>query len=132
MPEFYRQVARPLLFIVPAEMAQKLAKYTLRAEPLWKAIAAASKSGDPRLRTQWCGIELPNPVGLAAGLDKDCQHLPSLAAWGFGYMVAGTVTIDARPGNDKPRLFADQTEESLTNAFGFPSRGLQAAAQGAR
>ena len=74
-------------------------------------------------------MELRNPVGLAAGLDKECQLLPRLAAWGFGYMVAGTVTLDPRPGNPKPRLFRGPAEGSLTNALGCPGRGLVAAAE---
>lgn len=127
MPEYYRRMVRPLLFGLPAETAQKVAERALRLTPAWRA--AASGPDDPRLRSRWCGIEIRNPVGLAAGFDKDCRLLPSLAAWGFGYMVAGTVTLDPRPGNPKPRLFRDPAQESLTNALGFPGRGLAAAAR---
>ena len=129
MPEFYRRIVRPLLFSLPAETTQKLAERALRVEPAWTALSGASRPDDPRLRKQWCGIELGNPVGLAAGFDKDCRLLPSLASWGFGYMVAGTVTLDPRPGNPKPRLFRDPAAESLTNALGFPGRGVAAAAR---
>ena len=129
MPELYRRLARPLLFRLPAETAQKVAERALRVEPAWKALPGASRPDDSRLRSQWCGIDVRNPVGLAAGFDKDCRLLPSLAAWGFGYMVAGTVTLDARPGNAKPRLFRDLDDESLTNALGFPGRGLAEAAR---
>ena len=128
MTEFYRRVARPLLFGLPAETTQKLAEHALRIEPAWTALPGASRRDDPRLRKQWCGIELGNPVGLAAGFDKDCRLLPSLATWGFGYMIAGTVTLGPRPGNPKPRLFRQVGDESLTNALGFPGRGLEAAA----
>ena len=129
MPEFYRRMARPLLFSLPAEAVQKFAERTLLVTPVWKALSGASSPDDGRLRTRWCGIEVRNPVGLAAGFDKDCRILTSLAAWGFGYMVAGTVTLEPRQGNAKPRLFRDPDQESLTNALGFPGRGLQAAAQ---
>ncbi len=129
MPEFYRRIARPLLFSLPAEAAQKVAERSLRVTPVWEALPGASRPDDPRLRTQWCGIELTNSVGLSAGFDKECRLLPSLATWGFGYVVAGTVTLDPRPGNAKPRLFRDVGDESLTNALGFPGRGLEAAAR---
>ena len=129
MPELYRRIARPLLFRLPAETAQKVAESALRFTPAWKALRGASKPDDPRLGSRWCGIEVSNPVGLAAGFDKDCRLLPSLATWGFGYMVAGTVTLDPGPGNPKPRLFRDPDDESLTNALGFPGKGLAAAAR---
>lgn len=129
MPELYRRIARPLLFRLPAEAAQKVAEDALRVTPAWRMRPGASGPDDRRLRSRWCGVEVRNPVGLAAGFDKDCRILPSLATWGFGYMVAGTVTLDPRPGNPKPRLFRDPDEESLTNALGFPGRGLAAAAR---
>ena len=129
LPDLYRRIARPLLFSLPAEAAQKFAERTLLVTPVWKALSGASGPDDGPLRTRWCGIEVRNPVGLAAGFDKDCRLLPSLAAWGFGYMVAGTVTLDPRPGNARPRLFRDPAQQSLTNALGFPGRGLAAAAR---
>lgn len=129
MPELYRRIARPLLFRLDAEAAQKVAEGTLSVTPAWKTLSGASRSDDGRLLSRWCGMEVSNPVGLAAGFDKDCRLLPSLATWGFGYMVAGTVTLDPRPGNARPRLFRDPADESLTNALGFPGRGLATAAR---
>ena len=129
MPELYRRIARPLLFRMGAEAAQNAAERALGLTPAWKALQGGSGPDDPRLRSRWCGIEVGNPVGLAAGFDKDCKLLPSLATWGFGYMVAGTVTLDPRQGNAKPRLFRDPAQQSLTNALGFPGRGLAAAAR---
>jgi dihydroorotate dehydrogenase len=67
-------------------------------------------------------------VGLAAGLDKQCAYLDSLGNLGFGYVIGGTVTHDARPGNAKPRMLRLTARESLINALGFPSEGLAAAA----
>ena len=129
-PELYKHIARPILAaILPAETAQRLALYTLRAGPLWNAAAGQRRPDDPRLAVEWCGIRLRNPIGLAAGLDKDCRLLPSLARLGFGYLVAGTVTLLPRAGNRKPRVFLDRSGESLVNALGFPGRGLAAAAR---
>ena len=76
-----------------------------------------------------CGIPLSNPIGLAAGFDKDCEMVPALASLGFGYLTVGTVTAHPRPGNPKPRLFRDTKESSLINAMGFPSKGLVPAAR---
>jgi dihydroorotate dehydrogenase len=73
------------------------------------------------------GIELRNPVGLAAGLDKRCAYLASLGDLGFGYVVGGTVTHDPRPGNPKPRVLRLPERASLINALGFPGDGLRAA-----
>ena len=129
MLELYRRIARPLLFRLDAEAAQKAAESVLGVTPAWKALQGGHGSDDPRLQSRWCGVEVANPVGLAAGFDKDCRLLPSLATWGFGYMVAGTVTLDPRPGNARPRLFRDPAQQSLTNALGFPGKGLAAAAR---
>ncbi len=124
----YRRAARPLLFRLPPEAAQRAADVALGRGGMWAALASGLRVEDPRLETGWCGMKLRNPVGLAAGFDKDCQRLPSLAALGFGYVVAGTVTLRARRGNPKPRMVRLPAEESLLNAMGFPSRGLEAAA----
>ena len=75
------------------------------------------------------GIRLRNPVGLAAGYDKDCKVLPSLAAMGFGYVTGGTVTESPRPGNPMPRVIRYAEDESLMNSLGFPSKGLDFAAR---
>ena len=71
------------------------------------------------------GLKLDNPVGLAAGYDKDCEFLPSLASLGFGYVTGGTVTERPRPGNPKPRVLRYVKEQSLINALGFPGMGLE-------
>ena len=66
-------------------------------------------------------------MGLAAGYDKDCEYLRALSTLGFGYVVGGTVTLDARPGNPKPRVRRIASKEALVNALGFPGRGLERA-----
>ena len=84
---------------------------------------------DPRLeRTLW-GIKFPNPVGLAAGFDKDAKFLDQLSLLGFGFIEIGTVTPLPQPGNDKPRLFRLPLDKALINRMGFNNDGAKAAAE---
>ncbi|WP_373088979.1 quinone-dependent dihydroorotate dehydrogenase [Zhongshania sp.] len=71
------------------------------------------------------GIEFPNPVGLAAGLDKDAKHINGLAALGFGFIEVGTVTPLAQPGNPQPRLFRLPEAQAIINRMGFNNLGLE-------
>ena len=71
------------------------------------------------------GIEFLNPVGLAAGLDKNGEHIDSLAACGFGFVEIGTVTPRAQPGNPKPRLFRLEADEAIINRMGFNNHGVE-------
>ena len=128
-PAAYKALLRPLLFLLPAEAAQKAADLALRQRYVWRAVAPSLRVRDERLRVQWCGHSLVNPVGLAAGYDKGCELLPSLAALGFGYLTCGTVTEGPRSGNRKPRLFRRVRQRALVNALGFPNKGLEAAAR---
>lgn len=82
---------------------------------------------DARLETNVGRITFPNPVGVAAGLDKDCRFLPGLLDIGFGFATGGTVTLDPRPGNAKPRVIRETRQQALLNALGFPGEGLDAA-----
>src|SRR6185437_6804464 len=83
---------------------------------------------DPALeRTLW-GITFPNPVGLAAGFDKDAKYTDPLACLGFGYIETGTVTPRPQPGNPKPRLFRLPADKALINRMGFNNGGAPAAA----
>ena len=72
------------------------------------------------------GLEFPNPVGLAAGLDKDAAHIDALAALGFGFIEVGTVTPRPQPGNPLPRLFRVTEKEALINRMGFNNAGVDA------
>jgi dihydroorotate dehydrogenase len=72
------------------------------------------------------GLEFPNPVGLAAGLDKDAAHIDALARMGFGFIEVGTVTPRPQPGNPKPRLFRLAERQALINRFGFNNVGVDA------
>ena len=125
----YQNLIRPLLFRLPAEDASHLAALTLRLWPIWGALRAVNGFESPDLSTEIAGIPIGNPVGLAAGLDKDCEILPALSRLGFGYLTCGTVTLDPRPGNPKPRLIRDQGRDELINSMGFPNKGLASAVE---
>ncbi len=81
----------------------------------------------PRLATDLCGLSLPNPLGLAAGYDKDCVALGALGRAGFGFVECGAVTPRAQPGNAKPRLFRLPEDRAVINRFGFNNAGMEAA-----
>ena len=78
---------------------------------------------DPSLAVEAFGLRFPNPVGLAAGLDKDADAPAAFAAIGFGMVEVGTVTPRAQPGNAKPRMFRLPEDDALVNRMGFPSGG---------
>ncbi|MEJ8581009.1 quinone-dependent dihydroorotate dehydrogenase [Helicobacter pylori] len=78
---------------------------------------------NPKLENEILGLHFPNPLGLAAGFDKNISMLRALTAFGFGYLEAGTLTNEAQMGNEKPRLFRHIEEESLQNAMGFNNYG---------
>ena len=123
---WYRLFVRPFLFRLEPETAQRVVDRALSVRSVWKIAASA---GEPTgIDTTIAGIKLRNPVGLAAGFDKQCAYLGSLGDLGFGYVVGGTVTFDPRPGNPKPRVRRLTNQDSLINALGFPSDGLQAVA----
>ena len=128
-PDLYRLLVRPLLFRLPPETAQRVAEAALRTRLLWRALSPAFKTRNSRLEVDLCGIRLANPVGLAAGYDKNCEFLPSLAALGFGYLMGGTVTQFPRPGNPKPRVIRYARKQSLINSLGFPGKGVEFAAK---
>lgn len=128
-PDTYRAFIRPLLFNLSPEAAQGAAEFVLRQDYLWKFLSPLLKMESPRLETTLAGIRLNNPVGLAAGYDKDCNIVPSLASMGFGYLTCGTVTAMPRPGNPKPRVLRYVRDEALVNALGFPGMGLAHAAE---
>jgi len=78
------------------------------------------------------GLDFPNPVGLAAGLDKDGEHIDGLAALGFGFLEIGAVTPRPQAGNPKPRLFRLPEAEALINRLGFNNDGVDALAENVR
>lgn len=113
------RLARPLLFSLDPENAHGLA---LRAAGLASLFSPRVEPCEVRAM----GLRFPNPVGLAAGLDKNAAHIDGLAALGFGFVEVGTVTPLAQPGNPPPRLFRLPEREALINRFGFNNVGLDA------
>ena len=91
---------------------------------LWKLYGAKSHIGNPALSSSIAGISLPSPVGIAAGFDKNCLAIPYLLDMGFGFVCGGTITLDKRAGNPRPRLFQNRKQKSIVNSFGFPNDGL--------
>lgn len=112
-------LARPLLFSLDPETAHRA---TLRL--LDSGLLLFPRI--PPLPVPAMGLHFPNPVGLAAGLDKDAAHIDGLARLGFGFIEAGTVTPRPQPGNAKPRLFRITQKEALINRFGFNNVGVDA------
>src|SRR5207247_11219827 len=98
----YRAVARPLFFSLPPEAAHRLAQSILSLPLPWERIGGAPE--DPGLRTSLAGIELLNPVGIAAGFEKFCRHMHALGRLGFEFWFGGPITRDSRPGLHKPRI----------------------------
>ncbi len=123
-PKSFRALARGLFFRVDAETAHGVSAAALKQHWLWQGLAPLHRVRDPALRTELAGLPLSNPVGVAAGFDKNCELLPSLAALGFGYVTGGTVTLQPRPGNPSPRVLRYEEDESLINALGFPNWGV--------
>jgi len=83
---------------------------------------------DPRLVREVFGLRFKNPIGLAAGFDKNAVHVEDMAALGFGFVEIGTVTPKPQPGNDKPRMFRLPPDEALINRMGFNNQGVGVAA----
>jgi dihydroorotate dehydrogenase len=123
----YTTLARPALFRLSAEQAHDLARIALRRGWLWGPAGPLLRTGDPRLRTRLCGLDLASPVGLAPGLDKDGDLLGGLDHLGFGYITVGSITAQPRAGNPRPRLVRYPDRLSIANSMGLPSVGVDAA-----
>jgi dihydroorotate dehydrogenase len=116
--------ARPLLFSLDPEAAHNLTLPSLkRAAELGLTRLIGNPQADPRTAM---GITFPNPVGLAAGLDKDGAYIDGLAALGFGFIEVGTVTPRAQPGNPQPRMFRLPKANAIINRMGFNNGGVDA------
>ena len=110
-----------LLRRMDPEQAHRLAIKGLSVLPLPPA-----RADDPILRTRLAGLDLPNPVGLAAGLDKNGEALSGLSRLGFGFVECGSVTPRPQPGNPRPRLFRLSEDRAIINRMGFNNAGLDA------
>src|SRR3954465_1173712 len=122
--KFLYSPARPLLFSRDAEAAPHFTLPALkRAAALGLTKLVKQPKADPRTVM---GITFKNPVGLAAGLDKDGAYIDGLAALGFGFIEVGTVTPRAQPGNPKPRMFRLPGAKAIINRMGFNNGGVDA------
>ena len=118
-------LARPLLFALDPETAHRLTLAAADAA-LAAGVGGVFSRAVPAQPVRAMGLEFPNPVGLAAGLDKNGEHLDALAALGFGFLEIGTVTPRPQPGNPRPRLFRLVSAQALINRFGFNNVGVDA------
>ncbi len=121
MPGWYRLVD-PLLARIDAETAHRLAVRALRAG----LVPADRGADDPVLASTVWGRPFPNPIGLAAGFDKNAEAPDALLRTGFGFVEIGTVTPRPQAGNPRPRLFRLAEDRGVINRMGFPGEGLEA------
>uniref|UniRef100_UPI00404788ED quinone-dependent dihydroorotate dehydrogenase n=1 Tax=Polynucleobacter sp. TaxID=2029855 RepID=UPI00404788ED len=116
---------RPWLFCLDPERAHDLTLSNLDRAERWGLLKHLLPKIAPNPQTL-CGITFPNPVGLAAGLDKDGKHIDALATLGFGFLEIGTVTPKPQPGNPKPRMFRLTAAQGIINRMGFNNDGVDA------
>lgn len=122
----YRAV-RPLIYTLNPESAHSLVLTLLARAPLAAPVLSRALAvRDPRLHVRAFGVDFINPVGLAAGYDKNAAAVRGLAALGFGHLELGTVTLKPQGGNARPRLHRLPAQESLINSLGFPNVGVEA------
>ncbi len=120
----YKTFIKPILFQIPAERAHNLAKVLFKIGLLWEMFKFFLSFKDKALNTYIGNVCIDNPVGLAAGYDKDCVYIKPLSNIGFGYIIGGTVLLKPQPGNPKPRIARNPETLSMINSLGFPSMGL--------
>ncbi len=111
---------RPLLFALDPEVAHNLTLAALKT-----GLVPAALADDPILATSLAGLALPNPIGLAAGFDKDAEVPDAMLRLGFGFVECGSVCPLAQPGNPRPRLFRLVEDRAVINRFGFNSKGVE-------
>ena len=129
----YQTFVRPLMFRLDAERAHHLAFSGLRAAMRFPAVGPLTEAGlrptDPALSVDALGLRFTNPIGLAAGFDKDAIGHHALARLGFAHIEVGTLTAHPQPGNPRPRLFRLQQDRALINRMGFNNGGSADAAK---
>jgi dihydroorotate dehydrogenase len=124
MKNAYERFVRPLLFALDPETAHQLSISLLRIASDVDLLLRALKLFQPAAKPKTVfGLKFPNPIGLAAGFDKNGVALPAWAALGFGFIEIGTVTARPQPGNPKPRIFRYAEQQALINYLGFNNDG---------
>ncbi len=121
----YKRLLRPLLFRLDPELIHKIVCSILKLPLLAKILKLVYSFHYPGLEKQVCGLQFKNPVGLAAGFDKDAELVNQMADLGFGYLEIGTVTPKSQAGNEKPRLFRLPKDQALINRMGFNNTGVE-------
>ncbi|MFN2477173.1 MAG: quinone-dependent dihydroorotate dehydrogenase [Chthoniobacterales bacterium] len=120
----YEKFVRPLLFSLDPETAHHLAMRSLQLASDVPALLAPLRRFQPTPEPRTVlGLNFPNPIGLAAGFDKNAVALPAWEALGFGFVEIGTVTAQAQPGNPRPRIFRFPEQQALINRLGFNNDG---------
>ncbi len=127
----YRRILRPLLFLQESETAHNRALSGLTWAGRGRVLSGLTESccGAPELPVECFGLRFPNPVGLAAGMDKAGVAAPMWPKLGFGFSELGAVTQHAQPGNDPPRMFRAIADRALINRMGFNNCGAEAMAE---
>ena len=125
----YRRVARPLLFSLPPEWVHHASLAAMTRTPLASFIEPFARRDFPALETKLFGLTFPNPIGLAAGFDKNAEGVATWPRLGFGFMELGTFTPRPQPGNPRPRIFRLPAEQGLINRLGFPNVGVEEVAR---
>lgn len=125
----YKSIIRPLLFAMHPEAAHHFTFHVLKVFFSIPGIQSITKQlfsvNSPSLGKEVMGLKFPNPMGLAAGFDKDGKLYRELSAFGFGFIEVGTVTPKPQPGNDRPRMFRLPKDCGLINRMGFNNEGVQ-------
>ncbi|MBI3547060.1 MAG: quinone-dependent dihydroorotate dehydrogenase [Gammaproteobacteria bacterium] len=120
---------RPLLFLLDAETSHRLSFSLLRCFYSWPGLARLlglrRRHRTPHLPVTVMGVAFPNPLGLAAGLDKNAEYIKPLAGFGFGFLELGTVTPRPQPGNPAPRMFRLVNQAAIINRLGFNNVGME-------
>jgi dihydroorotate dehydrogenase len=126
---FYRRIARPLFFLMPPESIHHLSMWAMTRTPMASLLEPLARRAFPSLETKVFGLTFPNPIGLAAGFDKNADGVEVWAKLGFGFMELGTITPRPQPGNPQPRIFRLPAEQGLINRMGFPNLGAEEVAR---
>ncbi|MGZ4033776.1 MAG: quinone-dependent dihydroorotate dehydrogenase [Bacteroidia bacterium] len=129
----YKSIIKPIFFLFQPETIHHIVFKTIKFFCKIPGVPAIIKSiyvvNDKRLEQKLFGLTFPNPVGLAAGFDKDAKLFDELGYYGFGFIEIGTLTPKAQPGNEAPRMFRLPEDEALINRMGFNNDGVDAAVE---
>src|SRR5690554_4881340 len=129
----YRSIIKPLLFQMPAEKAHykvfSWLRISLKSKVTRSIVRKSHEVKHPKLQRECFGLQFDNPVGLAAGFDKDAKLFEELSCFGFGFIEIGTLTPRPQDGNPKPRLFRLPKDKAVINRMGFNNGGVDAAVE---